>query len=117
MIKLLADENIPKKTVEALKQREIDIISVVDSSPGLSDRAVIELANNENRVIVTFDKDFGELVFRERLEARGLILLRLAPISPEHIAERIAHIMVQEIPIENKIIVVREDSVRVTTLR
>lgn len=117
MTKLLADENIPKKTVEALKQREIDITSVVDSSPGLSDRAVIELANNENRVIVTFDKGFGELIFRERLEVRGLILLRLAPTSPEHIAERIAHIMAQKIPIENKIIVVREDSVRVTPLR
>jgi len=117
LTKLLADENIPKKTVEALKQREIDITSVVDSSPGLSDRAVIELANNEKRVIVTFDKDFGELIFRERLEVRGLILLRLAPTSPEHIAERIGHIMAQKIPIENKIIVVREDSVRVTPLR
>lgn len=90
---------------------------IVTSSPGLSDGAVIELANNENRVIVTFDKDFGELIFRERLEVRGLILLRLTPTSPEHIAERIAHIMAQKIPIENKIIVVREDSVRVTPLR
>jgi predicted nuclease of predicted toxin-antitoxin system len=117
LIKLLADENIPKKTVEALKQREIDIVSVADSSSGLSDRAVIELANNENRVIVTFDKDFGELIFRERLEAKGLILLRFAPVSPEHIAERIAHIMAQKIQIENKIIVVREDSVRVVPLR
>lgn len=117
MIKLLADENIPKKTVEALKQRKIDIISVVDSSPGLSDSAVIELANREKRVIVTFDKDFGELIFRERLKVRGLILLRFAPISPEQIAERIEHILAQQIPIENKIIVVREDRIRATPLR
>lgn len=39
MIKLLADENIPKKTVQTLKQRDIDISSVLDSSPGLRDRA------------------------------------------------------------------------------
>ena len=117
MIKLLADENIPKKTTEVLKQREVDVISVVDSSPGLSDRAVIELANKENRVIVTFDKDFGELIFRERLEVEGLILLRLAPSSPEQIAERIVHILTRKITIKNKISVVSEDRIRVTPLR
>ena len=117
MIKLLADENIPKRTVQTLKQRDIDISSVLDSSPGLSDRAVIELASRENRVIVTFDKDFGELIFKERLKVKGLILLRLAPTSPEHIAERIEYILAQKIPIANKIIVVREDRIRVTSLR
>lgn len=117
MIKLLADENIPNRTVEALKQRDVDIISVIDSSPGLSDRAVIDLANDEDRVIVTFDKDFGELIFRERLEVTGLILLRIAPISPERIAERIGHILAQNLSLSNKIVVVREDRIRVTPLR
>mgnify|MGYP001062318043 CR=1 FL=1 len=117
MIKLLADENIPKRTVQTLKQRGIDISSVLDSSHGLSDRALIKLANRENRVIVTFDKDFGELTFKERLKVKGLILLRLAPTSPEHIAERIEYILTQKIPIANKIIVVREDRIRVTSLK
>ena len=57
MIKLLADENIPKKAVEALKLKGIDITSVVDLSQGLSDRAVIELANNENRVLTQTSKN------------------------------------------------------------
>lgn len=117
MIKLLADENIPKKTVDALKQGNVDITSVADSSPGISDRAVIELANNENRIIITFDKDFGELIFRERLKVKGLILLRFTPISPEHIAERIKHLLAQEVSIKNKTVAVSEDRIRVTPLR
>lgn len=117
MTKLLADENIPRKTVEILKKEGLDIASVSESSPGLSDRAVIEQANRENRIIITFDKDFGELIFRERQKVKGLILLRIAPSSPEHIAERIQHTLSHVIPLENKIVTVREDRIRATSLR
>jgi predicted nuclease of predicted toxin-antitoxin system len=115
--KLLADENIPSKTVKALKQRGIDIVSVADSSPGLSDRAVIEQANDENRVIVTFDKDFGELIFRQRIKVKGLILLRFTPRSPDQIAERIEELLTRKITIKNRVIVVRADRIRVTPLK
>ena len=117
MTKLLADENIPRKTVEILKNEDLDITSVSETSPGLSDRAVIEQANKENRIIITFDKDFGELIFKERLKVKGLILLRIAPASPEHIAERIRHTLSQVPPLENKIVTVREDRTRATPLR
>jgi len=86
-------------------------------SPGLKDLAVAEIANRENRAIVTFDKDFGELVFRKRLKVKGLILLRFAPISPEHVAERIEYILTKDIPVENRIVVIREDRVKITLLR
>lgn len=49
MTKLLADENIPIEAVKALKRKGIDIISVIDFSPGLSDREVLDLANKEIR--------------------------------------------------------------------
>jgi len=117
LTKLLADENIPRKTVEILKNEDLDITSVSETSPGLSDRAVIEQANKENRIIITFDKDFGELIFKERLKVKGLILLRIAPSSPEHIAERIRHTLSQVTPLENKIVTVREDRTRATPLR
>lgn len=117
MTKLLADENIPRKTVQSLIQRGIDITSVTDTSPGLSDRAVLELGNVNDRVIVTFDKDFGELIFRDRLDARGLILLRFTPTSSEQIAEKIVQALTRQTTIKNKIIVVKEDRIRVTPIR
>ena len=116
MIKLLADENVPQKTLRVLKRKGIDIKSLLDFSPGLRDEAVTEIANRENRVIVTFDKDFGELIFRKKLKIPGLVLLRFSPLSPEHVAERIESILSRKIPVENKLVVVREDRVRVTPL-
>jgi len=117
LTKLLADENIPKKTVEILKDGNLDITSVAEVSPGLSDTAVIEHANSEKRVIITFDKDFGELIFREKLKVEGLILLRIPPSSSEYIAERMLHTLSQVIPLENKLVIIREDRIRVTPLR
>ncbi|MBA7495487.1 hypothetical protein ES702_06074 [subsurface metagenome] len=100
MIKLLADENIPIKAVKTLRRKNIDIIPVLEVSPSLSDRAVVDLANRQGRVIVTFDKDFGELIFREKLKVKGVVLLRFIPKSPQHIAKRIEYLLAAGIPRE-----------------
>jgi len=117
LIKLLADENIPIKAVKALRQKNIDIIPILEVSPSLSDRAVVNLANRQGRVIVTFDKDFGELIFKEKIKVKGVILLRFTPKSPQHVAKRIEYLLSAGIPIENFILVVKEDSVRVIPMR
>jgi len=52
LTKLLADENVPLETIEVLKREGVNVASVMELSPGLS--------NREGRVLVTFDKDFGE---------------------------------------------------------
>ena len=67
---LLADENVPAKTIDALRDRGIDILSVRERAPGLSDERVLALAVAERRVIVSFDRDYGELVFSGIMRAR-----------------------------------------------
>jgi predicted nuclease of predicted toxin-antitoxin system len=94
----------------------IDIKSVREIMPGLSDRKVIKLANREDRIIITFDKDFGRLIFKEKMNIRGLILLRFNAVSPDQIADRIEHIIRSEIPVNNNIVVVSEERIRVTPL-
>ena len=54
-----------------------DVFSVYDEARGLDDESIIEKANRENYVLVTNDKDFGELVFHMRKAHKGIILLRL----------------------------------------
>jgi predicted nuclease of predicted toxin-antitoxin system len=115
--RLLADENIPKKALEALKQQGIDIVSVADFSTGLSDQDVIKTAIRENRVIVTFDKDFGELIVKRRLKPPGLILLRLTEISPTEVAGRIKGLIKRQIVLDGNIVVVQDDRVRVAPMR
>ena len=90
----------------------MDVASVTELSPGLKDREVLDLAGREGRIIVTFDKDFGELVVRERAKAKGLILLRFVPRSPQQVAEKIRQVLRSGIPLENNLIVVREHVVR-----
>ena len=113
MTRFLADENIPIKAVEALKQKGIDIIPILEISPSLSDREVLNLANRQGRVIITFDTDFGKLAFKEKLKVKGIVLLRFIPRSPHHLAERIEYLLAAGIPIENCFLVAREDSIRV----
>jgi predicted nuclease of predicted toxin-antitoxin system len=103
--------------VNTLKKKGIDIISVTEYSLGLSDREVLDLANRKERIVVTFDKDFGELIFREKLKTKGLVLLRFIPKSPKHIAKRIEYLLTAEILIKNCILIVKEDSVRVAPLK
>ena len=117
MTKFLADENIPIKAVEALRQKNIDIIPVLQISPGLSDRDALDLANTQGRVIITFDTDFGKLTFKEKLKAKGIILLRFIPKSPQQIVKRIEYLITAGIPIENCFLIVREDSVRVIPIK
>lgn len=50
---------------------------VISCPQGASDVEVLELANREERIMITFDKDFGELVFKEKLIHKGVIFLRL----------------------------------------
>jgi len=117
LIKLLADENIPKKTVDLLKAQGVDVISVQESSSGLSDRDILDLAKAKGRIVVTFDKDFGQIIFKEKYKSQGLILLRFVPESPQQISKRILQLLATKIRIEKNVVVIKEDSVKVTSSR
>lgn len=116
MIKFLADENIPIKAVKYLKQKGFNIISVSEIKPGLSDKEVIKLANKQNRIIITFDLDFGKLIFKEKLKVKGVILLRFTPKSPQQVAEKIEHLLQAEIPLENFLLIIKDRSIRILPL-
>lgn len=77
MAKFLADENVPSVVVEALRRAGVDIVWVRDIFPGIRDEEVLALAQAEGRILLTFDKDFGEMAFEKgKTAAPGVILLR-----------------------------------------
>jgi predicted nuclease of predicted toxin-antitoxin system len=82
-MKLLADENVDEPIVDWLVAMGVDLSSIRRTRPGLSDPQVVEVARAEERVILTNDLDFGELVFRRRMGAAGIILLRVNPPLPD----------------------------------
>ncbi|GIW91583.1 MAG: hypothetical protein KatS3mg109_2015 [Pirellulaceae bacterium] len=89
-MKILADEGVDRPIVERLRQSGHQVWYVVEMEPGISDDAVLDLANREEAVLLTTDKDFGELVFRQGRMRRGVILIRLAGISPSRKAGIVA---------------------------
>ena len=84
----VADENFPGPAVETLRHAGMDVLWITESQPGASDEAVLRLCAATKRVLLTFDKDFGELVFRSGLPAEsGVILFRVIPQAAEEFAE------------------------------
>jgi predicted nuclease of predicted toxin-antitoxin system len=82
------DESVDLQIVKNLRQDGHEVSYVADMEPGLTDEAVLARANEKNALLLTSDKDFGELVFRKgKLACGGVVLLRLAGLSPERKAE------------------------------
>jgi predicted nuclease of predicted toxin-antitoxin system len=74
---LLADESVDKPIVDRLRHDGHDVVYVAELSPSISDDEVLEEANRQNALLVTADKDFGELVFRQHRVHGGVILIRI----------------------------------------
>lgn len=87
---LVADEGVDRQIVDRLRQDGHQVLYVAEMQPGIPDDAVVDLANREDALLVTADKDFGELVFRGRRPTPGVILIRLAGLAPTAKAEIVA---------------------------
>lgn len=82
-MKLVADEGVEHGIVDRLRAEGHDVVYIAELDPGISDEAVLEQANQSRAPLLTNDKDFGELVFRQGKAQAGVILLRLAGVSEE----------------------------------
>jgi len=80
-MKLLADAHIGHSIVAHLKSLGHDVLHAEILEPRLPDSRILHLAAEQQRVVLTADKDFGELIFRSFLPSAGVILLRLAVAS------------------------------------
>lgn len=75
--RFLADEGVDFRIVAALRGRGYQVQSVAEDSPGIPDTEVLALAVERDAVLITEDKDFGEMVFQKRQFSPGVLLLRL----------------------------------------
>lgn len=81
-MKLVADESVEGPTVYDLRAAGHEVVFVAEASPGIADSAVLEFARREEALLLTADKDSGELVFRSRQPHRGVLLIRSLERSP-----------------------------------
>jgi predicted nuclease of predicted toxin-antitoxin system len=90
-VRFLADENFPKAAVAALAASGHDVAWVRLTAPGAADADVLMVAANERRLLLTFDKDFGELAAQSALPPGcGVVLFRVPAPRTEAAAHRLA---------------------------
>lgn len=92
-MKFLADEGVDMQIVVAVRAAGHDVFYVLESMSGASDEAIQQRAAAENRILITKDKDFGELTFRLHLVHAGIVLSRLENLSPMRKAQIVAAII------------------------
>lgn len=109
-----ADESVDHPIVLRLRQAGHTIWAVVEMAPGISDTVVLNIANQQNAILITGDKDFGELVFRDKRCTLGIILLRLAGLSAIEKAELVTSVIAQHHDkLANAFTVIGSQSVRI----
>lgn len=82
-MKLFADEAVDRQIVESLRSAGIDVTYAAETDAAAVDEFVLQKAANESRLLVTSDKDFGELVYRLGKANEGVLLLRLSGLSAD----------------------------------
>lgn len=87
---LLADESVDRQIVEHLRKDGHDVVYVAELEPGISDETVLQRANERGALLLTQDKDFGELTFRQKLVHQGVVLIRLSGFSNQSKAGLVA---------------------------
>ena len=114
-MKFLADENIPLEVVDKLKKDGVDIISASVVNPGISDEAILSLAKSKRRILITFDTDFGKLIFNGKKENCGVILLRFIPQTIGFIYSMIRKVLSKTVDFEKSFCV--DETLRLRVIR
>jgi predicted nuclease of predicted toxin-antitoxin system len=90
---LVADESVDRQIVERLRQDGHDTTYIAELAPSISDDQVLQEANNRGALLLTEDKDFGELVYRLGRVYAGVVLIRLAGLPPGAKADIVAKVL------------------------
>ena len=93
-VRWLVNENFPAPSVAVMRASGHDVLSIAESHSGDNDIEVLALARKEGRWLVTFDQDYGELLFaRHYAQPPAVILLRVPSYRPEEPAGWLEHLL------------------------
>ena len=111
-VKFLIDECTGKRLAALLKNAGYDALFVGDWKPSASDDEVLQKANDEERILITDDKDFGELVFRLGKPSSGVILIRTSTTNPATRFD-LLEILLKSTKVDRKFIVLKDTVIKI----
>jgi predicted nuclease of predicted toxin-antitoxin system len=113
-VRFVVDESADRQIADALRKAGHEVVSIAEISPGIADDVVLHLANDTEAVLVTCDKDFGELIFRQHRAHAGVVLVRLAGhSSDEKAAIVVAAVEAHQTEIQSRFCVVSHRAIRI----
>jgi len=113
----MIDENVSGTVIRLLREQGHDVLSVKESLRGGGDPHILARAQAEGRVLVTHDKDFGELAFRRGLpSSSGIVLLRLSGEDPVNDNRRILEVLKSRMDWAGRFAIVTDNRVRIRPL-
>ncbi len=113
-MQFLADENIPKASIDLLRARGHDVLAAGEIARGSPDAELLARSVAESRILLTFDRDFGALAFRsDHPRAYGIVLFRMIPANPNEPATVLLALAGRpELELQDHFTVVDQDRVR-----
>lgn len=110
----LANENFPLASIKLLRKAGYNVAAVIEDAPGSKDGDVLKAANASNQIILTFDRDYGELIYHYKaFGPAGVIYFRFDPANPEEPAIILLKILTEkEIVVMEKFTVVERNGIR-----
>lgn len=113
-MKFLANENFPFPSIKLLRRAGFNILSVFELYSGISDFEVIEKAKAGELIILTFDKDYGEIIFKHGQEKPpAVVFFRFKGGNPQIAGEVLLRLLEnKKLNIENKFTVIEKDNIR-----
>lgn len=117
-MRFLADESCDFAAVRALRSAGHDIVSVAESFPAIPDIQVLRYAVNENRVLLTEDKDFGEWVFAHNEAVSGIVLIRYPASMRATLGKALVSLVVEQgAKLKNSFVVLEPGRARIRPKR
>jgi predicted nuclease of predicted toxin-antitoxin system len=109
-LSFLTDENIDQEVVKFLRDQAFDVLDIKEQGLfRLPDRSILEMAGKQNRVVISQDSDFGTLIFRDKMDVRGVIYLRPGHESPEVHLQTIEAILSANLDLSSPFMLVGEN--------
>jgi predicted nuclease of predicted toxin-antitoxin system len=110
---LLANENFPVPALRRLRDAGVDLVAMAERAPGTRDTEVLALARQEGRWLVTYDRDYGELVFSKGYAPPpAIVFIRQGPYPATRPAEMVLGLLRAPEEIEGFFVVVSSSAVR-----
>jgi predicted nuclease of predicted toxin-antitoxin system len=113
-MKIVADEGVDKPIVDSLRKAGFDVTYILETNQGAEDVFILNLSNDEQRILITQDKDFGELIFRLKYTHFGVVLIRLIGYSAIEKAETVVNLLLTyQLELPKAFTVIQPNAIRI----